>query len=448
MKTIVSNDIKIIDFQEDIGIEIWCDENLILDNPDWITANRRGAYVGNIPRRLTLYERKGNMLVLPFGTLKSIWRFIKDHEIVLDFPPGEALQMIGDIQLYTYQHEALLNLINAKNGILQAPCGSGKTQIGLKLIRELKQKALWITHTLDLIEQAKSRAKQYFEGDFGIISGGMVNIGADITFATVQTLSALDLSRYKNEWNVIVVDECHKVAGSPTRLGQFYKVLSNLSARHKFGLSATLHRGDNLIESTFAIIGPLVYNITGKQVGDKTYKALHKKIPLFTPSSFKYLDTDGTLLHNELINYLTENVERNVKVAEYIKHHNHYGIVLSHRVEHLTKLRELIGYGEILTGATRKKDRKAILERARSGEVTLILSTYSLAKEGLDVPILDRLFLATPQKDYAIVKQSAGRIERNLDGKPQPEIYDFTDIQISYCERAYLTRKRILAKEL
>jgi superfamily II DNA or RNA helicase len=448
MKTIVSNNIKIIDFQEDIGIEIWCDDNLVLDNPDWITANRRGAYIGNIPRKLVLYERKGNALVLPFGTLKSIWRFIKDHEIVLEFPQGEPLQMVGDIELYTYQHEALLTLISAKNGILQAPCGSGKTQIGLKLIKELNQKALWITHTLDLIDQAKSRAKQYYDGDFGIISGGQVEIGADITFATVQTLSAIDLSAYKNEWNVIIVDECHKVAGSPTRLGQFYKVLSNLSARHKFGLSATLHRGDNLIKSTFAIIGPLVYNITGKQVGDKTYKALHKKVPVYTPSSFKYLDTDGTLLHNELIDYLVNNVERNTYIAETIKEKNHYGLVLSHRVEHLNKLRELIGYGEILTGATRKKDRKAILEKARTGEVKLILSTYSLAKEGLDVPVLDKLFLVTPQKDYAIVKQSAGRIERNIEGKGMPEIYDFTDIQISYCERAYHTRKRILEKEL
>lgn len=448
MKTIISNNIKIIDYQEDIGLEIWCDENLVLDNPDFISALRRGAFVGHIPRHLKLFEKRGNMLVLPFGVLKKVWRFIKKGEIVTEFPQDMPLGMEGDIQLYTYQHEALLALIKEKNGVLQAPCGSGKTQIGLKLIKELKLKALWITHTLDLIEQAKQRAEQYFDGNFGVISGGSVEIGSDITFATVQTLTSLDLTQYKNEWNVIIVDECHKVAGSPTKVGQFYKVLSNLSARYKFGLSATLYRADNLIESTYAVLGNLVHNIPAKAVGDKTLKAVHRKIPLYTSASFLYLDTDGTLIHSKLLDYLVNHVERNEAIADLIKKENNYGLVLSHRVAHLKLLRDLVGYGEIITGAMSRAERKVMFEKARSGEIRLIFSTYALAKEGLDIPILDRLFLVTPQKDYAAVKQSVGRIERNTTGKKTPEVLDFVDIQISYCERAWKKRKRILEREL
>ena len=56
-----------------------------------------------------------------------------------------------------------------------------------------------------------------------------------------------------------------------------------------------------------------------------------------------------------------------------------------------------------------------------------ILATYQLAKEGLDVPCLDRLLLATPVKDYAIVVQSVGRIARVCEGKGTPVVYDYVD---------------------
>lgn len=43
---------------------------------------------------------------------------------------------------------------------------------------------------------------------FGTITEGKVNIGKGITFATIQTMCKLDLSRYKDFWDVIIVDEC------------------------------------------------------------------------------------------------------------------------------------------------------------------------------------------------------------------------------------------------
>jgi superfamily II DNA or RNA helicase len=105
-----------------------------------------------------------------------------------------------------------------------------------------------------------------------------------------------------------------------------------------------------------------------------------------------------------------------------------------------------VGYGEVVVGSTPKTERERIFGDMREGKIKLIISTYSLAKEGLDLPILDRLYLATPHKDYAIVKQSAGRIERNIRDKKQPIILDFVDKNIYYCEKAYRQRKKILSK--
>ena len=74
-----------------------------------------------------------------------------------------------------------------------------------------------------------------------------------------------------------------------------------------------------------------------------------------------------------------------------------------------------------------KAEREQALEDMRSGKKKYLFATYSLAKEGLDVPRLERLYLTTPQKDYAVVTQSIGRIARTLEGKSDPIAYDFVD---------------------
>ena len=43
------------------------------------------------------------------------------------------------------------------------PAGSGKTQTALELIARLGYRALWITHTIDLLNQSYNRAKDNME---------------------------------------------------------------------------------------------------------------------------------------------------------------------------------------------------------------------------------------------------------------------------------------------
>ena len=77
----------------------------------------------------------------------------------------------------------------------------------------------------------------------------------------------------------------------------------------------------------------------------------------------------------------------------------------------------------------------------RTGRKGYLFATYSLAKEGLDIPRLDRLYLATPQKDYAVVVQSIGRIARTFEGKSLPVAYDYVDATRGL-EKAYKQRLR------
>jgi superfamily II DNA or RNA helicase len=92
-----------------------------------------------------------------------------------------------------------------------------------------------------------------------------------------------------------------------------------------------------------------------------------------------------------------------------------------------------------MTSKKGKAEREQAIADMRSGKKRYLFATYSLAKEGLDIPCLSRLFLTTPQKDYAVITQSVGRIARTCEGKSEPICYDFVD-DIGYLVKSY--RKR------
>jgi superfamily II DNA or RNA helicase len=442
MKAIIGKNIEIK--EPSLLVQQWASNNLVLTNPDYYVALKMGRNVKWMSQHMNLYEKRGSSLFIPFGSLRQVWEFIKE-DYTLEFAPDTKANIQGSINLYPYQQQAAERMKQAKSGILQAPCGSGKTQIGLGIIKELNLKALWLTHTTDLLTQSKQRAEAYLQGDFGTITDGEVNIGKDITFATIQTMAKLDIQSYRNEWNVIIVDECHKAVGSPSKVMQFYKVISNLAARHKYGMSATLHRADTMIKSMYALLGDKEYEISELAVGDAIVKAAREVVLTRITPSTAYLDTDGTMLHANLISYLVDSRQRNELIASKVQGNlQNYNLVLTHRVDHCRVLRNLIGTGSIITGSVSKDERADIFDKVRNGKEHVLIATYALAKEGLDIPNLDRLYLATPQKDYAIVKQSVGRIERATPGKDIPVVYDFVDEQIGYCQGMAKKRKRII----
>lgn len=434
----------------------WCQKNLVLDNPEYHVAEKMGRWTGKIQKYLHLYEVNGSTLILPFGLIDQVWaRFLhnKHETLETDFATPMPLLLRGDIKLYDYQQRALDQLKISQSGILEAPCGSGKTQIGLALIKSLGQKALWITHTTDLLKQSMERAKQYFEGDFGTITDGQVHIGGDITFATVQTLAKLDLTQYAGAWNVVIVDECHRAAGTPTKVKQFYKVVSHLKARHKYGLSATLDRADGLIKSVFALLGDIKHKISNEDVGSKIIKANHVIITTQLADDLeKYVETDGTLVYAKLIDYIAADQQRNELIARQVAlKPNSYHLVLSHRLSHLNTLKKILEQDfnipcAYISGSTAKDLREDELKNVKEGKIHVLLATYSLAKEGLDIPILDTLHLATPNKNKAIVLQSVGRIERNIEGKARPEVLDYVDMNIGYCVGMLKKRKNIIRR--
>lgn len=419
------------------ALMVWCKENLELVNPEYQKKVRMHLWTGNTPKKLFLYSMKENTLTLPFGCLRSILGLLEGDMNIL-FKKQRKVDYGGYVPLYDYQEEAVAALLINHYGILQSPAGSGKTQMGIALACDLGVKTLWLTHTKDLLNQSKTRAEQYIDPDkLGTITEGMVNIGETMTFATIQTMCKVDLEQFKDEWDCIIVDECHRVSGTPTAVTQFSKVLNALRARHKYGLSATVHRADGLIKATYAMLGEVVWTVPDEAVASRVMTVEVHPQGTGVGLSPVFLNSDGTINYARMITYLTETEERNKQiVGDLVANRDHYCLILSERVDHLKNLYEQLPPvlkaqaavidGKMTTKAL-KAEREQAIEDMRTGAKRYLFATYSLAKEGLDIPRLDRLFLTTPQKDYAVIVQSVGRVARTFEGKQQPIVYDYVD---------------------
>lgn len=431
---IVSNDLTIV--EPTAAMWQWAKCNLTLDNPDYISRARMGKWVGNTSQYLYLYQQIGHKLVIPFGCIQEFHKvFGNQVRYNVQFASKHDAKYVSSINLYDYQKNAVEVALGRKNGIIVMPCGSGKTQTAIEIVARLGGSVLWLTHTQDLLIQSKLRAESVLETDstFGTITSGKVNIGTGITFATVQTMCQLNLADYKDMWDVIIVDECQHCCGSPMRVTQFYKVVNSLSARYKFGLTATPRRVDGLHESMFALLGGIVHEVSREEVAK--YTCPIQILPVktgYVPDYDSVLSGDGTLDYNALTTDLTENTERFQAVLDCVNQLGSSVLVLGSRVEYLQRLNdEFNGRSVCLSGMGQskkaKKERQEALQKLNDGDLDAVFATYALAREGLDIPSLRYVVFSTPVKDEITVIQSAGRVGRKAEGKTVGTVIDFVD---------------------
>lgn len=396
-----------------------------------------------------MYSENGNDLIIPIGLFSKIKnKFnLSIYKKQVSLADDKKFNFKSDINLYDYQQVAVYEMIKKGYGILLAPTGSGKTQIGIALACKLGYKTLWITHTKDLLKQSYDRAKQYIDDKYlGTITDGKINIKDGITFATVQTLSEQDLHSLKYEFNTVIVDECHRLSGTPTKLKQFSKIVNNLAARHKFGLTATLHRSDKLEQTTMSYLGNIAYEVKREYVKDKIINPKIIKVDTGIELTDECLLTDGTIDNNKLLTYLSQNTDRNLLISKYILNNkDNYNLILSHRIEQLENIYITLPEEEkeksvILSSKLNKKSREKAINDMQKGLKRYMFSTYSLAKEGLDIQRLDRLYLVSSSKDKAVVQQSIGRVMRIFENKKTPIVYDFVDDYIK-ANKDFIKRK-------
>ena len=449
----------------DIRIEQCTDEierlftrQLTFDNPEFEKKLRSGRWIGDTPEKITLVQRIGDMLIVPFGVLPQVFEMRRKFEAINgDFEDNGRFDYGSKIKPYDYQERAIKAAIAARQGIVIAPCGSGKTQIGLEIASRIGGRTLWITHTHDLLNQSMERARSVFglgSADYGTITAGKVNAGRVITFATVQTMSKIDLRPLSDFFTTVIVDEAHHAVGTPTKLMMFWKVISRIKARYKFGLTATPQRSDGLTPCMYALIGPKAYEVKREDVEYTTcpVDVIVKQTP-FKPNLDKILMPDGTLNYPKFITEITLDDERNKQIVTDVVAANGSSLVLTDRVEHIDKLvrmindagKRTIGLSAAVSKAA-KEQRRSAIERLMRGDVDVLVATFMLAREGLDIPSLRNVFFATPQKNDSAITQAAGRVARKADGKERGIVWDYEDA-FSVLKRWQLLRNRVYKRQ-
>jgi superfamily II DNA or RNA helicase len=356
-------------------------------------------------------------------------------------------------------------------GILTVPPGKGKTCMGLYIGCQIGYPILIIVHKTFLVNQWLERIKEYVpNAKIGTIQQNVIDIeGKDIVIGMLQSICLKEYDEDVFErFPLVIFDEVHHLGAKV-----FSKALQKIQAPYTLGLTATPERKDKLEKVFYWYLGKSMYYEgadVDKSVNIKLYKyglsspnKMFKEVFNFrikqmniakmvtnltelscrTEFILKLIDD----IFNEVPYDLNSKDDLYVLDQKYIKQNMLKDIplfndlylldpeykcrkvlVLSNRVNHLKLIDELLqkknkrwknSIGYYIGGMKEKKLKESELK-------PLILATFEMASEGLDIKNLDTLILATPKSN---ITQSIGRILRIQADKRTyiPTVYDIVD---------------------
>lgn len=305
-------------------------------------------------------------------------------------------------------------------GILEVPCGRGKTVMALKIISALGKKTLIIVHKEFLMNQWIERAEEFLPGvKIGKIQGSVFDVeGKDIVLGMLQTL--YDRPFPENafaSFGLTVVDEVHRIGSE-----QFSKTLLRTVTPNLLGISATVDRKDKLTKVLYMFIGPKIYKEEREDEDPVTVRALEfiSSDPDFNETEY---DFRGQAKYSTMITKLCDYTRRSefiVKVlADLIDESvelesNAQIMLLSHNKSLLNYLFDAIQHRGFATVGYYIGGMKQEALRETEGK-QIVLATYAMAAEALDIKSLSILVMATPKTD---ITQSVGRILRVKHDNP------------------------------
>jgi superfamily II DNA or RNA helicase len=409
-------------------------QDLSRPNPEYVDRERLGKWTGDTLATICLVKSHGDdVLQLPRGYMERLQQIIEEAGVIpivrdrrLKELPLLNVEFRGE--LFPYQVKALEAMTRYESGILTAPCGSGKTALGCALIAHWRRPSLVLIHTKDLLRQTCGAVRQWLGVDPGVVGDGKYNV-RPVTVATVQTLSKRPdiMTEIKERFGLVLLDEVHH---SPAT--SFMETIQQFPAISRFGLTATPKRRDGLWPFAEAVIGPVRHTITDGELRESGRSVIPEI--RWVQTTFSSYETESWV---DLMRELVTDERRNRQIIDIILRaldDERRVIALSERVAHVELLAERLnslrpGSAVLATGQSKKKDREAAVHRMGTGEARVLFAT-KLADEGLDLPELDCLILATPSRDGARTMQRVGRILRALSGKRQPVVYDIVDSRV------------------
>ena len=355
----------------------------------------------------------------PVGLLPRVKKFlnswgyrvrIKDERKVR----GEKLDSTWNenYRLRRYQKRAVKKALKDKMGVLALPVGSGKTVVGLRIIHELNLSALIVVHTKELLYQWRGKIEELLGIEAGIIGDNRWE-EEKVTVAMIQTLLSRGVDKLKNDYAIVMFDECHRTSAAE----KFYQLGISLPQVYRFGLSATPWRrvrGEEIkIE---AVVGPIIYEVKAEDLIREGFLARPRFEVVTYESSMPSFSERYKELYEDVI---MNNEERNraiVEKARDLVEKGHRVLIDVKRIEHGKILKEMLKKEGITAEflSSQSPNRWEVLEAYRKGEIPVLIST--LLKEGVDIPEISAIILAGGGKSDIMTIQTIGRALRPKKG--------------------------------
>lgn len=312
-------------------------------------------------------------------------------------------------------------------GIISLQCAGGKTVIALYIAAALKKKALVICHKEFLINQWKERIGQFLpDAKVGVIKAKkLVTEDCDIVLASLQSLAMKDYPpTLFEEFGLVVSDECHHLSAEV-----FSQALPKVTASVFLGLSATLDRKDGLRKVFEWYLGKPVFQ---NKKRTESQMIVHM-VPYYDADpeySKERIMWNGKRNVAQMLTAVCNHAPRTQVIIDELaktlkKEPARRVLILSDRRGHLKELERRIlerklGTVGYYVGGMKEKELKD------SESKDIILATLAMSSEGMDIPALDTLVLASP---VSAIEQPIGRIQRQkpCERKHIPLTIDFWD---------------------
>ena len=371
-----------------------------------------------------------------FGKAKTI-KITEGDDIDLTFNGSLRDYQVPIVETY------LEHIKNGGGGLLELYCGAGKTDLTINIISRLQKKTLIIVHKEFLMNQWIERINKYYpNARIGKIQGQVIDIdNKDIVIAMLQSLSMKDYpSTIFDSFGFTIIDEVHHISSEV-----FSCALFKLVTKYMLGLSATMNRKDGTTKVFKMFLGEVVYKLERSKDENVIVRGITFKT---NDEEFNELELDfrgqtaASKMLSKICNYnrrsdfiisiLKDMIKENPK--QQIMLIASYKNILNYMFEAI-KHHNICSVGYYIGGM-----KESALKESESKQV--VLATYSMAAEGLDIKSLSTLFMITPMTN---IEQSVGRILRQKH-EFEPIVVDIIDTHDNF-QRQWLKRKSFYKKQ-
>lgn len=404
--------------------------NLMLDIDSFLTDFKKGyrfmpKYKSGVwDGKISLFRKATRSF--PYGLFVDVMRHLKrewdDAKITMDSDItdmyGHTLSNISfEYNLkyppYPYQQEVIEALVSATKGIAVVATAGGKSLIISYIINNLpkdRKKTLIIVPTLQLVDQFKGDMVDYgFDPiEIGSVNSKKKEFGCDVVVSTWQSLK--NQMGQLEHFDCVIVDETHTAAAAT--INEILQRCTN--AEFRFGVTGTMptNRLDAL--SVKSYLGPVLKTFTGKDLADLGYvsKCTIKQLTL------KFNTKYGSD-YNEVRDAVFLNPFRLKVIRGLAKKTDNSMLILVDRIEKEGEILEKYLKEQLpdktvifLSGKDKSEVRDAWRKDMNDQKDIICIATYPIFQQGVNIPSLREIVLASSTKSFVRVIQSLGRTLR------------------------------------